>query len=42
MKEEKVSNDVLPWAALHFHSAKVLLIGVAELFTVALRKQCDV
>lgn len=39
-EEEKDSNGVLPWAVLHVHSAKVLLIGVADIFAVALRMHC--
>ena len=41
-EEEKDSNSVLSWAALYVHSAKVLLIGVADLCAIVLRMHCDV
>lgn len=41
IEEEKGFQWCSAWAVLHFRSAKVLLIGVAELFAVALRKHCD-
>ena len=41
-EEEKDSNGVLPWAVLQVHSAKVLLIAVADVFAIVLRMHCDV
>lgn len=41
-EEEKFSNSVLPWAALHVHSAMVLLTAAADLFAIVLRMHCVV